>query len=56
MFVVDQDGSITIHTDNFPVETLNRTRRILRDIAKKLYAEPPDDESGSEDESEWFEE
>ncbi len=45
VFVVDQDGSINTHTENFPAETLNRTRNILKDIARKLYAEHDDYES-----------
>ena len=39
VFVVDQDGSIHIPTENFPTETLNRTRDILKDIASKVYVE-----------------
>jgi hypothetical protein len=50
VFVVDQDGSIHIHTENFPAETLNRTRNILKGIASRFYIEHPDYES------EWIEE
>lgn len=42
VFVVDQDGSINIYTENFPAETLNRTRNILKGIASRLYVEHND--------------
>ena len=45
VFVVDQDGSINIHTENFPVETLDRTRNILRYLAERLYTRGTDDDS-----------
>lgn len=45
VFVVDQDGSINIHTENFPIETLVRTRSILKLLAGRLYTRGTDDDS-----------
>ncbi|MBL1176702.1 hypothetical protein [Pantanalinema sp. GBBB05] len=45
VFVVDQNGSIQIHTDNFPAEALSRVRNILKYIAGKIYVEPVSDDS-----------
>ncbi|PZV10945.1 MAG: hypothetical protein DCF22_15510 [Leptolyngbya sp.] len=44
VFVVDQDGSINIHTENFPIETLDRTRNILKFLAERLYTGDTDDD------------
>ncbi len=43
-FVVDQDGSIGIYTNNFPTEILRRVRVILKAIAGKLYSQDAPDE------------
>ncbi len=45
VFVVDQDGSINIHTENFPIETLDRTRSILKYLATRLYTDDIDGDS-----------
>lgn len=42
VFVVDQHGSIHIPTENFPVEAFERTRSILKNLARALYVEHPD--------------
>ena len=36
VFVVDQDGSIHIPTENFPTATLERTRSVLKSLAARL--------------------
>lgn len=45
VFVVDQNGSIQVHTDNFPAEALSRVRNILKYIARKIYVEPVSEDS-----------
>ncbi len=46
VFVVDQDGSIHIPTENFPTETLQRTRHVLKSLAARLHTtDETDDDS-----------
>ncbi len=44
-FVVDQDGSVGIYTNNFPETLLRRVRKILKAIAGKLYCRDTSDSS-----------
>lgn len=45
VFVVDQDGSIHTHTENFPTEAVNRMREILKFVAGKVYVANTDHHS-----------
>lgn len=44
VFVCDQDGSLCLYTQNFPWEILKRARKILKEIASKLYSQGAPDE------------
>ena len=44
VFVCDQDGSLCLYTHNFPWEILKRARKILKEIASKLYSQGAPDE------------
>jgi hypothetical protein len=46
LFVVDQDGTVGIYTNNFPGPILRRVRKILKAIAGKLYCRDTSDSSG----------
>ena len=43
IFVVDQDGSVGIYTNNFPEEILRKVRKHLKEIAGKLYCRDTSD-------------
>ena len=38
LFVIDDDGSIFVSTENYPTEMLDKARTILHDLAGFLYS------------------